>query len=110
MLPRINESGFIVSSPAEVSYTFYVLCVVIELLHCCLSKILKSLAIAVTIWEKLEESNDSWKASRGKGKEVGSKGRAMMGCGNSSQTEDMEGALGEMGDKIPTVNTTLMDE
>ena len=41
---------------------------------------------------------------------MGSKGRAIMGRGNSSQTEDMEGALGEMGDKIPTVNITLMDE
>lgn len=31
-----------------------------------------------------------------------------MGCGNCGQTEDAEGALGEVRNEITTVNTTLM--
>lgn len=109
-LPSIDQSRFILCSPAEIPYTFYIWRVVIELLHCLPSETLKCLAIAATIWEKLEESKDCWKMSRGEGKEVGSKRRATMGRSNCGEAEDAEGALGEVGNEMATVDATLMRE
>lgn len=109
-LPSIDQSRFVLCSPTEVPYTFYIRGVVIEFLHCLYSETLECLAIAATIWEKLQESKDCWKVRRGKRKKVGSKGRATVGCGNCGQAEDAKSALGEVCNEITTIDATLMHE